>query len=545
MRFFYILFATFLLSACSGLSDGVVQRLDGIAGEIVKEKTFLATQKTAFDNLKSHKEWQFIQPYLEKESWAKSFSKAAEELAVAETLYQSEVIPMLDRDDPEEDTKARVLIKRFEYQVRLSRAAALYPEQRLEFLVNVRNTAATINEKSKRDFFQLTKIQEELTDRAVTTIKKYSHKKDDINKRINELNALVNKGVVSKQAIDTQFSSGESNIDYAAFGDAAVNLSKILIETTDYQTKTEIKFSELYRSYTKILADQKVNYFIVIGRASWCEGEYCGNGRTKHYPAVQLDDKAFEYFDGLKTDLIARMSSSWGRERFGLNITSAAWNALGIDRRWNWPRGDDHAEYWVEKIYSNTYHRYVEVVNDSMRKGPWVEVKEDDFWNQYNNLGMAILTKPYGYYEEDALKDAQPAGMATIATPAMNNGVATGSNQYGEWRQDNGRSFWHYYGMYSMFNMLTGRSRYYYNDWSGYSRHGRGSPYYGRRNEHGTWGSATYNNGRYRDSDFARRNPGNVAAARSGKSGRLSRANSSIRGAGSFSRSRGPAGGGK
>ncbi|MCK5334564.1 MAG: hypothetical protein KAQ67_00300, partial [Gammaproteobacteria bacterium] len=255
--------------------------------------------------------------------------------------------------------------------------------------------------------------------------------------------------------------------------------------------------------------------------------------------------KMFEYFDGLKTDVIAKMSTSWGREKFTINISNAAWNALRIDKRWNWSRGDDYAEYWVERTYASTYHRYIEVVNDRMTKGQWVRVKEDDFWKQYSNLGMAILTKPYGSYEEDALKDAQPVGMATIAKPELRNGVATGRNQYGEWRQENGRSFWHYYGMYSLFSSLTGRSRYYYDDYYGYSRHSRGSPYYGRRNEYGTWGSATYNNRRYQDSDFATRNPAEVKAARSGKSRSSSRVSSSVRGAGASSRSRGPAGGGK
>lgn len=542
IKLLYIILVSFLLTACSGLSDGVVQRMEALPDELVKEKEFIAAKKADFDNLKSHEEWSFFQPYLDKEKWIDSFSTAKEALDVAETLYQSEIIPMLDRDDPEEDIKARVLIKRFEYQVRLSRAAALHSEKRIAFLVNVRNTLIAINQKSDREFSQLLNIQKELTTRAVKTVSDYAHKKDDIKKRIAELDVLVNKGITSKKIVNEQFRNKDSNIDYAAFGDEAVSLSKTLVETTDYQTKTDIKFNELYRSYTKILADQKVNYFIVIGRATWCEGEYCGNGTTKHYPAMQVDNKVFEYYDAFNADIIASMSTSWGSERFKLKVSEAAWNALGIDRRWNWSRGDGYAEYWIEKIYSNTYHRYTEVVNDRMTKGPWVKVKEDDFWSQYNNLGMAVLTKPYGYYEEDALKDAQPVGMATMATPTVNNGVATGRNQYGEWRHENGRSFWHYYGMYSMFRLLTG-NRYYYNDWYGYNSYGRGRSYYGRRNEYGTWGSSTYNNSRYRDSDFARRNPGDVSAARSGKS--RSRTNSSVRGAGSYSRSRGPAGGGK
>lgn len=541
----YLLVAVSLLSACSGLSDGVVQHFEGLPDEIIKEKGFIETKLAAFNNLKTHKEWSFFEPYLEKEQWVKQFSEASEALTVAEALYDSEIIPMMDRDDPEEDIKARVLIKRFEYQIKLSRAAALSPEKRIAFLVNVRDNLTSFNTLATREYSQLINLNNALTERANKAISDYSHKKVDINKRIDELNLLVNKGIEAKKVVDIQYRKRNESIDYAGFGDNALKLSNVLIEATLYKKKTDGKFDELYKSYTKILADQKVNFFIVIGRATWCEGEYCGSGTTKKYPTVQIDEKAFEYFDNLKIDTIARMSTSWGRESFTIKISSAAWNALGIDRRWNFPRGDDYAEYWVEKTYTNTYHRYTEVVNDRMTQGPWVKVKEDDFWSQYNNLGMAVLTKPYGYYEEDALKDAQPVGMATMAPPVMKNNIATGRNQYGEWRHENGNSFWHYYGMYSMFNMLTGRSRYSYNDWNGYSRHGRGSPYYGRNNEYGTWGSSTYNNSRYRNSDFAKRNPGDISSARAGKTGRSSRSASSIRGAGSSSRSRGPSGGGK
>ncbi len=59
-----------------------------------------------------------------------------------------------------------------------------------------------------------------------------------------------------------------------------------------------------------------------------------------------------------------------------------------------------------------------------------------------------------------------------------------GNPSYGNWRQDNsGRSFWEWYGMYSMFNNVFGRHTY-YNSWS--SR-----PHYSYYNNYGRsrWGS--------------------------------------------------------
>ena len=543
-NFIFLALSALLLSSCSGLSDGVVQQIENIPLLIEKQSALIASKKRAFDNLKSHKEWSFFSPYLNKEKWSESFIKATKSLSHAEKIYKDEIVPVYDRDEPDEDTRARVLIKNFEYHMKLSLQAALYPEQRLAFLVNARDTAAGIHEKAFREVKGVIKLQKSLTKRAAQTAKKYSNKKQDITAKVLKLDQMAEKAKASMKNVSRQYSKNKTAIDYAVFADEAVSLSKTLEEATVYHKNMNGKFDELYRSYTKVLADQRIEYFVVIGRSTWCSGEYCGNGTSQLYPRILVDEKTFNYFDSTTVEPLATMSLV-GWEKHRVRIPKPYWNALRLDKTWNWPRGDDHAEYWVNNTFTRSYHRYIEVENDVQKKTDWVEVKEDDFWHQYNNLGMAILTKPYGYYEEDSLKDAQPVGMATIAKPVMQNNVATGSNQYGEWRQENGRSFWHYYGMYRMFGDLTGRNRYYYNDYYGYQSHSWGSPYYGRQNEYGTWGSSTYNNRHYRNSDYAIRNPSDVKAARSGRSQRSSRVSSSVRGAGAGSRGRGPGNRGK
>ena len=542
--FIFLMLSVLLLSSCSGLSDGVVQRIEKLPQLIEKQSALIAAKKTAFENLKSHKEWSFFSPYLTKEKWSESFIKATDSLNDAKKLYQDEILPVYDRDEPDEDTRARVLIKNFEYHIKLSLQAALYPEERVIFLINARESVAAIHAKASKEIKEVYKLQQSLTDRAVKTAKKYTNKEKDIASKVLKLDEMAEAAKKSMSDVHQQFSRNKTNIDYAVFADQAVALSKTLEESRKYHKHINAKFDELYRSYTKVLADQRIEYFVVIGRSTWCSGEYCGNGTSQLYPPILLDEKAFNYFDTTNVEPLATMSLV-GWEKHRLRIGKPYWNALRLDKTWNWPRGDDHAEFWVSRTFTRSYHRYIEIENDVQTKTDWVEVKEDDFWHQYNNLGMAILTKPYGYYEEDSLKDAQPVGMAAIAKPVMKNNVATGSNQYGEWRQDNGRSFWHYYGMYRMFGDLMGRNRYYYNDYYGYQSHGWGSPYYGRRNEYGTWGTSTYNNRHYRNSDYAIRNPSDVKAARSGRSQRSSRVSSSIRGAGAGSRGRGPGNRGK
>ncbi len=86
-----------------------------------------------------------------------------------------------------------------------------------------------------------------------------------------------------------------------------------------------------------------------------------------------------------------------------------------------------------------------------------------------------------------------------------------GNPSYGNWRQgNNGRSFWEWYGMYSMFNNVFGRHTY-YNSWS--SR-----PHYSYYNNYGRtrWGSSADVN---RNHSLSRRYPSRYnrpsAAARS------------------------------
>jgi hypothetical protein len=178
-------------------------------------------------------------------------------------------------------------------------------------------------------------------------------------------------------------------------------------------------------------------------------------------------------------------------------------------------------------MFTKAAHKYTLVKNGKKQETGWVEVDEEDYWEYVNYLGMEIVSKPYGVFEDEKIKEPSPPGMAFV-----------GNERYGEWRQDpaTGRSFWHYYGLYSFF--MGGRGRYYYRDdwntWRNGYRNRR--PYYGGSVStgpiYGTGGSWVRTQGRYRNTDFVRR-------------GGLKAAPPSIRGAGAARRGGGPGGGGK
>ena len=544
IRFFFIVFLTAFLSGCSGLPDLLMHEFKLMPKRLTDNEALIKTQKEAFDKLPSHSEWKFFSPHLESEKWIDKFNVARDELSKATKLYDTQIEPMADRNEPEEAQAFTQLIEQFNKHVYASSGAAYYAGKRIDFLVNTRNTADKKYEEASRQYGNNLSHQRLFTSKAYTAAKKYPNKKDDLIKRVAGIDTLVKESSDSYRIIKSEYHKNTST-NYAHFGDAVVALNKSTQIVSKYENEHSNKVDELYRSYVKVLADQRVDYYVVIGRATWCEGEYCGSGDQARFPAVKVDAKVFEYFDTLTLSSIAKYRRSWGgSDQFTLKIPQDKWNALRLNYKSGKSRSHDYGEYWVDSTYSKTYHKYIEIVNDTMTEKEWQPVSEDVFWKRYEDLGMAIVTKPYGYYEEDGLKEAQPVGMATVAKPVVRNGVATGSNQYGEWRRSNGNSFWYYYGAYRLFGALAGPRRYSYNDWNSYSGRRRGNAYYGRNNEYGTYGSSTYSNTRYRNGSFATRNPGEVRSAGSGKS-RSSRSNPSVRGAGSSSRNRGPSGGGK
>lgn len=530
---------TLFLAGCSGLPDSQVRKAKNIPERLAQQEAVIAKSRAYLAGLKSSGDWQFLQPYQEKENWSGFISNAVKELDDARSLYNTEILVMLDRDDPEDSIPFQDLLNQFDAHLSKSSQYAGDVRQRTDFLIRVRDTATEIHDQANVEYNQIQDVQNVLTTKANNSIKKYPHKKDDIEVRLNTLADIVKKGEHAVSNVNTEYSKSAGR-DYALLGDESLKVTRALQDVQRYARETAGKLDELDRSYVKILADQRIDYYVVIGRANWCESDWCGEGAEIRYPATKVDEGTFEYFDALNINVIATNRPGWGGDKFKIYIPSSRWKALGIDPKWRWT--DNYADYWVDNTYANTFHKYIEVVDNQMKETAWVKVDESSFWNQYDNLGMAILTKPYGMYEEEALSKAQPAGMAAIATPTMVNGRPEGANRYGEWRHENGLSFWHYYGMYAVFRDVMIPGRYSYNDWSGYRRAGRGKPYYGQEEEYGTFGSGTYSSSRYGNSDYAKRNPGQVKAARTGK---YSRTDSSIRGVGASSRSRGPAGGGK
>ena len=134
----------------------------------------------------------------------------------------------------------------------------------------------------------------------------------------------------------------------------------------------------------------------------------------------------------------------------------------------------------------------------------WVDVSKAQYQAMEKDLGMAIEHKPAGKYDTESERIAQPAGFAYMAPPGQ-------SNQYGHWEQNNGTSFWVFYGQYALMRDLLFNHSYRPLDYREYHEYytyrQRNETYYGRDTatqapKYGTSGTATQE--RYSGSTFAK-----------------------------------------
>ena len=180
-----------------------------------------------------------------------------------------------------------------------------------------------------------------------------------------------------------------------------------------------------------------------------------------------------------------------------------SWDKILVDME---TRGTGNARQYDQKI-KTVRTKVADVTGKSSTAASdekWVDVSKAQYQAMEKNLGMAIEHKPAGKYDTESERIAQPAGFAYMAPPGQ-------SNQYGHWEQNNGTSFWVFYGQYALMRDLLFNRSYRpldyreYHDYYTYRQ--RNETYYGRDTatqapKYGTSGTATQE--RYSGSTFAK-----------------------------------------
>ena len=125
------------------------------------------------------------------------------------------------------------------------------------------------------------------------------------------------------------------------------------------------------------------------------------------------------------------------------------------------------------------YHKYrIVKPDDGAETTDWLQVPESYFNKNASFLGMTLLAKKDGVFDEQA----KPPGYQYV-----------GDQRYGQWRSDgHGGSFWEFYGKYRLMTDFFGGwyRPVYQTDYNAYTTFRKKKvPYYGLNNQYGSSGT--------------------------------------------------------
>ena len=460
------------------LSNAATRNAEGALAALERYEAQRKQEQDHQAALRSGPDWPLVAS-LERE-WNAALQEADKHIQAARSIVRERAKPLLDKNDAADEAALASAVK--DIQAELKQAQPLLPQGR-ERAQGMLAAAAQVERTARWASEQWRKTDADLA-RAYTLIadaqQKYPQKNTDLTKYERELTDLAEAITARVEALQAQRRRSAQDVDRVVVAQTYDALNRGF---TDLNAKIERYSQEtesLSHSLVRVLKDQKIEYAVRIGRAAWCEDDGCSRGDTFIYPPKQVSP---ETLAGLERHAgpIAEYKPRLFSENLQLRVDAKVWVGLGLDPKKNWPaRWYDHAEYWLESVQAQAFHQYVEIEDGETKPSAWTPVSMALFQRHEAHLGMAIFTKPYGAFASEANTKAEPAGMALIAEPKLENGVPTGSNAYGEWRTDaGGNSFWFYYGMSRILGDLLGGYRYRYNDWDRYRGRNRNRDYYG------------------------------------------------------------------
>ncbi|MDO8507102.1 MAG: hypothetical protein Q7S53_00855 [bacterium] len=492
-----------LAAGCSNIPKEIQKDADQLSKRIEAAKKKIGDKQSQFEEFKNSESYGFHKPYSERENWAGKFDEARAKTDTAQSLFDNELKPILDRGKAEEAENAKAQINRINATLDEADYFADYPGNRAEFLKKVKDEGKQMIQTASNDVASSQKFRDELTAPVEKAKVDFPGKKDDLTMRQAEFNRRVDESATALTSAKAQ--EAAASPDYAVWGDSCVTITtnNEWIKGEDQNVRN--KLNELPRSYSWTLVDQREDFFVTIQKTVWDDWAEIDNDKDYTYESRQVDRDTYAYFESLSDEDALDLGK----------IDQDKWNSLNIDQREG--PNDSTEKFYVGDLPYTCYHKYLVEENGQVHEEDWKEVDEATFAANEADLGMVIMTKPVGLYEEDVIKVASPPGFAYVDNP-----------RYGQWNTDgSGNSFWVFYGQYAFISNMLGGNSIYRNDWDTWNRDYRGrQPYYGKDEGYGTYS-------------------GNYAGTTYGRSGGIEAEDPSVREAGSSARGGGPGGGGK
>lgn len=497
-RLLLLLYSTVLLAtfSCDSISDGLVMKAESYPKKIKATHNSVDRSDSVFTAYV--KTLGKVGDYSKREELDKYFKEGHEMLRLTDTFYVKNIIPLLDKNESKSEPNLITYMSTMDKSIATAMDKSEYPLRRMKLLKSIDDNISKYVEVVNKNVELGKSNVEDIQKFAVPYFSKYPDRKEDIQKEIDEMKKLQATIVQSSEAVNYQASLKEKG-DVYNLTTIADNYKKN-VETTNEIKKANKEnkslFKELDVSYSKILKDMKAKFYVQVGRTTWDSYSDWNTDVNYTYPVKEVEEDVFKYFDGLQENVVLAKSYNYGRS-VSVNIDDKMWNKLSITPNQGWnTSGNDDGEFWLNNTVVKYYHKYIVESNGKITETGWVEVTEDEFYDNAENLGMSIYSKPLGVFEDEAIEEAAPAGITYVDNP-----------KYGEWKKDeSGNSFWAFYGKYALISNLMGSNHHYYrNDYNDYNRNYRNSrPYYGSGNSHtyGTRGSAYRNSSTYKSSNY-------------------------------------------
>ncbi len=513
--------------------------------------------------------WHVLAPVEASEGWQADLVLIAEEARTAQVFLEQEALPVVHWRKPVTSAIVRELDNTLMY-LKAAQDQLGYINRRMSVLLTVYQDRQRLHDEALQSAQQVEHAWRAIYKRLSRAARHHPLRGPEIDSFGEELSGK--RTLISTLARNIDDELGKPDPDY---GDYLADYERLTFVARDFHKRLaqiDSEIASLDRLQIRILLDQRTRREARVIRMSWCGDQPCAEHPLYQYAPVVLDEQAYLY---LKNQEQMPLADEEG-EKLIIRIDSGHWKALGVDRFRDRPPGQTRAEYRV-RLSEQHEHRYGWLNDTQFEETDWRPVKRNFYLRHYEHLGMAIYTKPRGWFESDAVKVAEPPGLVLVESPSKDGWQGSKKNEYGMWHQEpDGQLWWAFNDQYAALTRLIPGGRYSFATWLDYAkadysqpglspaspRQGLTSPYrydfgftglrhdyYGDRHQFGTRGLLTYSVPAFRYSQFGRESPQMVKDALAGTARRVSypvsHAVYSVRGAGPSSRGYGPSGSGK
>jgi hypothetical protein len=533
-RWIVLVALAFLVTGC-GLSRNTRNEGKRMAQSIAELKKFTSERESEYSQLIEGKR-QWLAPYANKEKWRNKIIGAKEETARLEAVYVKQLKPLLDANKRKTEEMVLQLIRQLETGFANAKDIARYPSIRAGELETAKAKAPEIQAKALEDYAKISAIAPALMKYISGVRSAHKDAEASIEKHTGGAQKMAADADLASATIRTQFANHTAGreTDYALFADAGKLLSSVREKLPLEDSRIRRECAELDRSFSRTLIDMKQRYFVTVSQVSWQESEYVEYPTETNFVRnpIEVSEDIYNQLDAWPDDQpIAELRSGFFGGGFTPKMSEPLLKVLNLssgNAMEGMPGDDNEADYDIDSLRVDSYHRYSEEKNGVITETDWIPVSAEYYEDHFNDLGMALEAKPYGRFADEIEEEPAPAGMAYVGNP-----------KYGHWQAGTGgTSFWAFYGQYAFFSSLLGLGHPGYSrmEWDEYRTYrGRDEAYYGGTSAAPRYGSASstvQTNPRYAGSIF-------------GKTGGFQSAQADVRTAGVSARGGGPGGGGK